>query len=1126
MAPAPPNAASAGDAPRRDTPVSPNPLEGPQRVITRDSIPVRTRPFTGSSSPIRQQSVRPAIEKRQQQSNTNRFAPLATQNQDADDPLADAEVLIAEAQNQLDTRASILRAYSQAIAKCAEQFSSGYGKRFAQHLRSTILQHWSAASYHETTPAPDHTAVLDSAENTSRTATLEKQATFAGVTRAADEAQPGNRKITIKDAPRRKTQAPKNNKRVLIRLRKDSNFFDKALQIQLAIRDKLHLQLADLLDMKEINTGFASTPRTVEIQQKITQNQQQRGPLVGLEIAEKDIEWHTYLIKNFPRTITSWDGTELDYKQTVEEAIKEQTGLHPVRWRSTETDNLTTTLIIHFDQPLKSRFRLLGLGDLSFQLTKPLRLTLCNTCWLFHTPTQCQKPKVCGNCGSRIHDRESCKASTRCVGCHGPHDTGSPECFALPKRTAHGTRALSKTEHNHAIRQGKAAYERWELSQRQPRPTETTQAPAEDQEARDVEMIEAENSNHIELELQHSTTEEFNTGNPEEINLAEENMGIMAEVERKADEVAGGALQLAYEKDYNVVLLQKPHSSYNEKKDICRVPDHPGFTCFSPASYWNSRATRPRVLTYVRKHRKIQPEQLTVVPSRDLLWIVVNGTTILNVYNDPQVTETITAITQWNVPMNTIVAGDMNAHHLHWRTDRPSSRCGTKLAEWAEGQGLLLLNEPDVDTTRSTPYRRATTIDLAFSNIDQAAAVVEEYLTTGSLHFTVCIEVLAAETPRRVASRYKVSLGDEMENFVAHVKRALASLQPLLDSHESIEQTTYSLSNIIETAIRTCGHRQSNHKAGKNPWWNEEYANTLLDFRVLWRTTENPTGEETQRARYPRPDRFLCEIIINARKSTDTIKNRSPEDTGTAVNRALGGTPAAAARHLPSGDVVVTLHQEPRAHIDEQTWVAFDPEAHLARRVYSMVVRGVPADDIPQDTPSLQLDLTTTNSINIVMARPMRTGGDRGKTTALLIRVYDVNQGSILCQKGALYKSQSFRCEPYSGTARPLRCYQCHRFGHMARFCREQKRCGKCAVGEHSEGVPCPADTDSKKHRSINCEGSHPAWDRGCRGGRSKEQGPRGLSQPATDVRGTHAGRTATPITPPGIAEETQRRTR
>ncbi|TQV90121.1 reverse transcriptase [Cordyceps javanica] len=221
----------------------------------------------------------------------------------------------------------------------------------------------------------------------------------------------------------------------------------------------------------------------------------------------------------------------------------------------------------------------------------------------------------------------------------------------------------------------------------------------------------------------------------------------------------------------------------------------------------------------------------------------------------------------------------MNAHHLHWRTDRPSSRCGAKFAQWAEEQGLLLLNEPDTDTTRSTPHRRATTIDLAISNIDQAAAVVEEYLTTGSLHYTVCIEVLAAEAAPRVTSRYKVSLGDEMEDFVAHVKTAFALLQPSLESHENIEQTTSALSGMIETAIRTCGHRQNNHKTSKNPWWNEECANSLLDYRVLWRTTENPTGEETQRARvcFKRTVRrvqrdFWREIIANITAPDDVYK--------------------------------------------------------------------------------------------------------------------------------------------------------------------------------------------------------------------------------------------------------------
>ncbi|KAM3519004.1 hypothetical protein MY4038_009920 [Beauveria bassiana] len=91
MAPTPPNVVSTGDAPRRDASVNPNSLNSTQRAITRDSIPVRTRPFTGSSSPVRQQSIRPSAEKRKQLLNTNPFAPLATEDQGVDDPFADAE---------------------------------------------------------------------------------------------------------------------------------------------------------------------------------------------------------------------------------------------------------------------------------------------------------------------------------------------------------------------------------------------------------------------------------------------------------------------------------------------------------------------------------------------------------------------------------------------------------------------------------------------------------------------------------------------------------------------------------------------------------------------------------------------------------------------------------------------------------------------------------------------------------------------------------------------------------------------------------------------------------------------------------------------------------------------------
>lgn len=53
----------------------------------------------------------------------------------------DTEAAITEAQGDLNTQVNVLRAYTQAISKYTEQFSSGYRRRFTQHLQKTLLQY-------------------------------------------------------------------------------------------------------------------------------------------------------------------------------------------------------------------------------------------------------------------------------------------------------------------------------------------------------------------------------------------------------------------------------------------------------------------------------------------------------------------------------------------------------------------------------------------------------------------------------------------------------------------------------------------------------------------------------------------------------------------------------------------------------------------------------------------------------------------------------------------------------------------------------------------------------------------------------------------------------------------------
>ncbi|KAM3466574.1 hypothetical protein MY5147_009007, partial [Beauveria neobassiana] len=177
----------------------------------------------------------------------------------------------------------------------------------------------------------------------------------------------------------------------------------------------------------------------------------------------------------------------------------------------------------------------------------------------------------------------------------------------------------------------------------------------------------------------------------------------------KGEESHSAALQLAFLEGYNVVILQEPNTSYDKKKQLCRTQYHPGFV--TPA-----------------KHR-------------DLLWVRVNGVTILNVYNRPEVESTLEVLEDWTPPVNCVVAGDMNASHASWQSDRPASQDGNRIYEWTERHNLQLLNEPDEATTMAKRYTRGNTIDLAFSNVPEAMATVEIHVTTGSLHYTIGIEI-------------------------------------------------------------------------------------------------------------------------------------------------------------------------------------------------------------------------------------------------------------------------------------------------------------------------------------------------------------------------------------------------
>ncbi|KID60927.1 Endonuclease/exonuclease/phosphatase, partial [Metarhizium hybridum] len=153
------------------------------------------------------------------------------------------------------------------------------------------------------------------------------------------------------------------------------------------------------------------------------------------------------------------------------------------------------------------------------------------------------------------------------------------------------------------------------------------------------------------------------------------------------------ALALADSEKYDVVLLQEPWTEVKEARCLTKI--HPAYETHSPVDNWENNDTRPRVMTYVRKNSHILADQKRPASTRDILWLPVNGITIVNVYRQPSYDAALDILLGWSPPERCLVAGDFNAKHYSWQTGRLADR-GDDIAAWAAESGLGLLNTADV----------------------------------------------------------------------------------------------------------------------------------------------------------------------------------------------------------------------------------------------------------------------------------------------------------------------------------------------------------------------------------------------------------------------------------------------
>ena len=240
------------------------------------------------------------------------------------------------------------------------------------------------------------------------------------------------------------------------------------------------------------------------------------------------------------------------------------------------------------------------------------------------------------------------------------------------------------------------------------------------------------------------------------------------------------------------------------------------------------------------------------------------------------------------------------------------------------------------------------------------------------------------------------------------------------------------------------------------------------------------------------PPCYNRELI--ARRTTTAEQYEHPiqrlvEELNKAASRGAAIGQVQTVRRLPSGDTVLrfdtTVHRDSWKETQEHWINVLGPGAHLKQRHYTVIVQGMRKKECQDPTTTIKelyqvnprLQQAGVEILRIAFQKRF-LASDRA-TGPLLVSVAEPEQANEMVRQEINWRYQAHNCELFEGNSRPVQCYKCNAFGHMAVHCRGAARCGFCSKIGHKPDE-CIVKDDAIGHRCTNCKGHHAAWFRDC----------------------------------------------
>lgn len=321
------------------------------------------------------------------------------------------------------------------------------------------------------------------------------------------------------------------------------------------------------------------------------------------------------------------------------------------------------------------------------------------------------------------------------------------------------------------------------------------------------------------------------------------------------------ALFSSKELDADLILIQEPwwgRISQNGAEGSVSTPKYSPIIPINPIP----QETRPRVMAYVKKGRN----DFTITLRTDLLASLdaqilevkqghTHPTLIANIYNPPANSDTSEFVVdeilkvRWPPRIATILTGDWNLHQYMWepaKTNNPTSRA-EEVAEWLDGAGFSMANEPDVPTFVSRDGKSSSTIDLTFLN--ETAVVnntMREWTVDWNMSFTSDHAAIrwimgqagqAVDTSPHARFNYKeakwsdfaIALTDEVVKHRDSFDR-LQTTEPI--GEEVIEEAARQMMECMQQAVEKAVPLRRNSPHSKE-FWDQNLTNLLRRAREL-----------------------------------------------------------------------------------------------------------------------------------------------------------------------------------------------------------------------------------------------------------------------------------------------------